>query len=72
MTHQMENYPGVPQAVSGEELLSRFHQQAEGFGAKIVQTQVFGVNLAKETKEVMTSEQSYQGKTVIIAMVDGP
>lgn len=67
MTHQMENYPGVPQAVSGEELLSRFHQQAEGFGAKIVQTQVFGVNLAKETKEVMTSEQSYQGKTVIIA-----
>lgn len=68
MTHRMENYPGVPEAVSGEELLSRFHQQAEGFGAKIIQAQVFGVNFAKaDFKEVMTADRVYQSKAVIIA-----
>lgn len=68
MTHRMENYPGVPEVVSGEELLGRFHQQAESFGAKIIQTQVFGVNFAKEDfKEVITADKVYQAKAVIIA-----
>ena len=68
MTHRMENYPGVPEVVSGEELLSRFHQQAESFGAQIIQTQVFGVNFAREDfKEVITADKVYQSKAVIIA-----
>ncbi|MGB7088265.1 MAG: FAD-dependent oxidoreductase [Phormidesmis sp.] len=67
MTHSMENYPGVPEAISGAELLSRFHQQAEGFGAKIVQAQVFGVDFTQDIKVVMTADRSYQGKAVIIA-----
>lgn len=67
MTRSMENYPGVPQAISGEELLSRFRQQAESFGAEIIQTQVFGVDFSREPKAVMTAERSYEGKAVIIA-----
>lgn len=67
MTQHMENYPGVPEVVSGEELLSRFHQQAESFGAKIVQAQVFGVNFASAVKEVITADQVYRSKAVIIA-----
>jgi len=34
LTRRMENYPGIPQVISGEELLSNFRQQAETFGAK--------------------------------------
>ncbi|MBE9136440.1 FAD-dependent oxidoreductase [Nodosilinea sp. LEGE 07088] len=67
MTHKMENYPGVPQAISGKELLSLFHQQAESFGAQIIQAQVFGVNFAKEPKEVIAADKIYKSKAVIIA-----
>lgn len=67
MTQHMENYPGVPEVVSGEELLSRFHHQAESFGAQIIQAQVFGVNFASAAKEVITVDRVYQSKAVIIA-----
>ncbi|MGB7414870.1 MAG: FAD-dependent oxidoreductase [Thermosynechococcaceae cyanobacterium] len=67
MTHRMENYPGFPEAISGKDLLALFHQQAEGFGAQIIQTQVFGVNFAQDLKEVMTADKIYQSKAIIIA-----
>jgi thioredoxin reductase (NADPH) len=67
MTRKMENYPGIPEVLSGEDLLSNFRQQAEKFGAQIVTTQVFGVNLEDDIKTVMTLEQPYRGQTVIVA-----
>ncbi len=63
----MENYPGVPEVVSGEELLSRFHHQAETFGAQIIQAQVFDVSFASAVKEVITADRVYQSRAVIIA-----
>lgn len=67
MTQHMENYPGVPGVVSGEELLSRFHYQAKSFGAHVTQAQVFGVNFAPAVKEVITADRVYQSNAVIIA-----
>lgn len=67
ITGKIANYPGVPEAVSGEELLSRFRRQAESFGAELVQAQVLATNLRGQTKEVITSEGVFKAKTVIIA-----
>lgn len=67
ITDKIENYPGVPQKMKGQELLSLFREQAEKFGAEIVQTQVIGVNFEKDVKEVVAADKVYHGKTVIIA-----
>ncbi len=64
---KIENYPGLPKPVSGKELLDIFREQAIRFGAEYVQVQVIGVNLEADPKEVFTMEQTYRGKTVIIA-----
>jgi thioredoxin reductase (NADPH) len=64
---RIENYPGVLQSMAGKELLSLFRQQAERFGAKVVQTQALGVLLDQEPKQVIAADGRYLGKTVIIA-----
>jgi len=64
---KIENYPGLTEPVSGKELLDVMRQQALRFGAEHVETQVVGVNLNGEIKEVMTMDKTYGGKTVIIA-----
>src|SRR3989338_384437 len=66
-THKIENYPGLPNPVSGKELLDIFRNQAIGFGAEYVETQVIGVNLTGNVKEVFTMDKNYSGKAVIIA-----
>jgi len=63
----IENYPGMTSPLSGKELLDIFRNQALGFGADYMETQVVGVKLDGEIKEVFTMEKSYRGKAVIIA-----
>lgn len=36
MTHKIANYPGVPEELSGEELLGRMKEQAEGFARELL------------------------------------
>lgn len=62
----IENYPGVG-PISGKELLQIFREQAIGFGAEYIETQVIGVNLKGEIKETYTMDKTYYSKTVIIA-----
>jgi thioredoxin reductase (NADPH) len=60
------NYPGVPEEISGLELLRRMRTQAESFGAKFVQEQVIGVDFNSDPKTVFTNNV-YQAKAVILA-----
>src|SRR5512143_4361023 len=66
-TSKIENYPGLQEPLSGPELLDIFRKQAVDFGAEYVEKQVVGVNLDGDMKEVLTMDQVYAGKTVIIA-----
>jgi len=67
-TSRIENYPGICRPVSGKELLDLFRKQALDFGAEYLDdSQVVGVNLDNDVKEVFTMERVFKGKTVIIA-----
>jgi len=66
-TSKIENYPGLPAPVSGKELLDIFRKQAVGFGAEYVETQVVGVKLEEDVKEIITMDKTYKGKSLIIA-----
>jgi thioredoxin reductase (NADPH) len=64
---KIENYPGLIEPVSGTELLDLFRRQAIKFGAEYCETQVVGVQLERDIKEVTAMDRIYTGKTVIIA-----
>ncbi len=64
---RIENYPGLPEPVSGKELLDIFREQAKRFGAIYREEQVIGVNLSPEIKEVYTMSNTYKSRAVIIA-----
>lgn len=66
-TSRIENYPGLPEPVSGKELLDIFRRQAIAFGAEYAEKQVVGVKLEGEVKEVYTMDETYWGRSVIIA-----
>lgn len=67
MTSRIENYPGIPQPISGAELLDILRQQAMQFGAEYVQAQVTSVDVRKDLKEIVSSDGTFYGRTVIIA-----
>lgn len=64
---RIENYPGLSQPVSGKELLDIMRKQAVDFGAEYVEAQVVGINVAGETKDAMTMDRLYSGKTMVVA-----
>jgi len=67
LAHKIENYPGIPSAIPGIELLSILRKQAESFGTRIIKGMASGVNFEIEPKEIYTNEDTYSAKTVIIA-----
>ena len=64
---RIANYPGIPEAISGAELLDRIRAQAESFGAELRQEQVYGVDFTARPFQVFTSGATVMSKTVILA-----
>jgi len=67
LTHVVENYPGFPEPLPGQELVQLMQRQAERFGARILQDEVVGVDLSNRSLEVQTWGESYQAQALIIA-----
>ncbi len=65
-TDLIENYPGFPQGVTGEELSRLMEDQARRFGLEIVNQEIAEVDVHGEEKRVKTCEAEYLGKTLII------
>jgi thioredoxin reductase (NADPH) len=66
--HQVENYPGFPEALSGYELVTRMITQLEKFGGQItVNEEVLALSLADDVKQVTTRQHQYTAHAVIIA-----
>lgn len=64
---KIENYPGLTKPLSGKELLDIMRQQTINFGAEYIETQVVNINILDELKTVMTMNNTYNSKTMIIA-----
>lgn len=65
-TPEVENYPGIKK-VSGFEFATNLYQQATDLGAEIIYEKVESIRDNKESKTVVTEENEYETKTVIIA-----
>ena len=65
-TELIENYPGFPQGVTGDELSRLMEEQARRFGMETVAKEVLRVSLEGDTKVVETDNAIYRCETVIV------
>ncbi len=63
----LENYPGVFPALDGATYMMTMQKQAEAFGAKIVQAQVFSIDKKGADFVVTTKKAAYQATCLCIA-----
>jgi len=67
LTTEVENYPGFPDGIMGPDLMIKFREQAERFGARIENVDVIGVDFTKSPLIVRTAEAEFTAKSVIVA-----
>ncbi len=70
-TTDVENYPGFPEGIMGPEMMQRFRDQAERFGARLLTEQVDRVELSGEiggVHSVWAGDREYRARTVVLSM----
>jgi thioredoxin reductase (NADPH) len=69
-TTDVENYPGFPDGIMGPEVMQRFREQAERFGARLETDDATAVELSKDggLHKVWTGDQMHLTRAVILTM----
>lgn len=67
-TTEVENYPGFRDGITGPELMDQMREQALRFGADLRMEDVDSVSLKGPIKTVTVGDETYQARTVILAM----
>jgi len=65
-TELIENYPGFPEGIMGDELSRLMEEQAKRFGLEVIPEYVVEVKLEGDKKIVKTEERSYLSQALII------
>ncbi len=64
---KIEDFPGFPQGVSGAELAPLMQEQAMSAGAEFLMAEATGIVQDNPYRVVMTTEDSYRAKALIVA-----
>ena len=67
ITSDVENYPGFPDGIQGPELMQKFREQAERFGATILERDATRVDFSARPFGIWVGEDEYRADSVIIA-----
>jgi thioredoxin reductase (NADPH) len=67
LTHTIENYPGFPDGVGGQELGELFQKQAERFGAIVEFDSAQSVDLSHRPFKVITDNGIYHADSLIVS-----
>ena len=67
LTTDVENYPGFPDGILGPELMMKFREQAERFGAEFVTADADRVDLSESPFGVWVGNTEYRGRAVIVS-----
>ena len=67
LTTDVENYPGFPDGVIGPDLMAKFREQAERFGAEFVTADVEEVDFTSTPLRVRVSGRDELARSVIVA-----
>ncbi len=67
LTTDVENFPGFPDGIMGPDLMAKFREQAERFGAEFVTADVDRVEFDGDIKRVWVGDTRYDARAVIIS-----
>ena len=67
ITSDVENYPGFPNGIQGPELMQQFREQAERFGATMVEKDATRVDFSGRPFRIWVGETEYRADAVIVA-----
>lgn len=67
LTTEVENYPGFPEGILGPDLMLKMRQQAERFGAVVIEQDAESVDLKNRPFTVNADSKSYKARSVIVA-----
>jgi thioredoxin reductase (NADPH) len=67
LTTDVENYPGFPEGIKGPELMNLMREQANRYGANIIDDNVESVDFNARPFKVTTSNETLEAEAVIIA-----
>lgn len=67
LTYTVENYPGFPEGVGGQQLVELFQKQAEHFGARVEYDTATQVDLSQRPFRVQSYNKEYLADTLIVA-----
>jgi thioredoxin reductase (NADPH) len=67
ITSDVENYPGFPEGIQGPELMQKFRDQAERFGATILERDATRVDFSSRPFGIWVGNDEYRADTVIVA-----
>jgi len=67
ITSDVENYPGFPEGIQGPELMQKFRDQAERFGATIVERDATRVDFSSRPFGIWVGDSEYRADAVIVA-----
>lgn len=71
-TSEVENFPGFPKGIDGYELMERLREQAERFGARILNDTILSVKLEADLKKLYSETETYLSKTLVVATGASP
>jgi thioredoxin reductase (NADPH) len=67
LTTDVENYPGFPDGILGPDLMAKFREQAERFGAEFVTADVDRVDFSSRPFRAWVGNTEYQARSVIVS-----
>jgi thioredoxin reductase (NADPH) len=67
LTTDVENYPGFPEGIMGPELMARFREQAQRFGAEFVTADADRVDFSGSPHHVWVGDTEYTSDAIIIS-----
>jgi len=67
ITSDVENYPGFPEGIQGPELMQKFREQAERFGATLIEKDATKVDLSERPFRIWVNADEYLADAVIVA-----
>jgi thioredoxin reductase (NADPH) len=67
LTTDVENYPGFPDGIVGPDLMAKFREQAERFGAEFVTADVDEVDLSSHPFRVRVAGHDETARSVIVS-----
>ncbi len=67
LTTEVENFPGFPEGIMGPELMIRFREQAERFGATFLTEKVSAVDFSERPFKLWVRDRQFTADAVIVS-----